>query len=414
MGQNKKDSIKLSLSSNQSELDAKQQRIWDNLQDVESIPTQVFYNAIKAKAICVQLSREACVLICKQVLNRKSVVQIRLAKTPDSEDLEQEWYEIISTRVANIKNHQGHTFLIELHFRQYVHPEQGVPRILNPELFIAKTIRKPPCTLSSLIPRYVVCPLCQSENVVYWKLRVKSILTGQNIFGIPVYLKAIKDFDFCNYNFLRVLVCPQCLFATDSWFLFKKDYQDIPSIRWESYLQAFTKKWTGQYSQRESQIQGIQENLFSDQRDLQSAVCAYQFAIEAHTLCFELSQNIKEKRKLIFLLLIRAELFMEQGSKKEAEADLRTTLNLLKEILPELNPASYMRATLLVALIHLYFQELEKFGEYMTFLVNFNHDHRIHPASAVGKVFRSCMDRLNQAYEDKESFNSKTLKSFRM
>ena len=359
--------------------------------------------------VCFQLSYENCTIFSKRIINHKSVVQIKLMKSCETHQ-EPEWYDFIPAKVNQAKKLKDHLFIIKLKFWQMPSDLQGVPQILNPELFQVKEKRILECSKNSLLGEYLQCPICLSQDVAYWKLRVKSIRTGRNIFGVPIYLDALSGFDFCNYNLLKVITCPQCFFSSHVSLLFRANSEALSQVD----TGEFTRRWSAKHNQRSEQIHPIKDSLFSDQRTVEAAIVAYQLALETHELCYDISQDISEKRKIVALLLFRAEIYMENGNREEAEADLKFILGILEEIWRKLDESPTIRAALLLSLIYLYFQEMPAFSKYMTFLLNFNSERKIAPDSPVGKVLKSCIDSLNKAYEYRDSFDAKKLKKFQI
>lgn len=137
----------------------------------------------------------------------------------------------------------------------------------------------------SLLSAQVFCPF--HEQVIPFagfSLRSGRVEVTQNLFDLPVYLKAIGQSHYCNYHLVQVTVCPQCLFASNSPDLFlrpvDRQRQRGPAMR-EKILQVVQAD-----SQRRRRLaQELSPTFFSEQRTLEQALLSLNLALDSsHSL----------------------------------------------------------------------------------------------------------------------------------
>ncbi len=372
---------------------------------------QIIVNNYTDNVACGNVSSSGCLLFHSRIINPKTLVTIRFYSNTDTKGSHELYDPIMGiVRWHRPSKSNPHMVMIGVQFKHRVSEYHGVPQLLNPEFFAKKQIKKLTSAHNALMGRYVNCYVCGHREISQWKLRAKSMLTQKNIFGVPLYVSPIQGYDYCDFNLLQITVCPNCYFASHVPDYFQRNPEDTSPFDSRPFYQ----EWKTTIENREKALQEYQDGFFSDIRSCDQAIFSYKLAIESHDLLGKVSEDYTEYRKSVSLLMFQAELYMSRGIRNLAEGNLRKALEQLETIFPHLQAEMIIRSALLIALIRLYFGEMKPFGEYMTFLANYNKDGKISPRSPEGKMLKSCNDTLSKAYENRESFNHNKLKNFQM
>lgn len=367
---------------------------------------QMITNNFTDNVVCLDLSMTGGMLLIGNVMNPKTWVTLRFYGSPGS-DGTHELFDGVRACIKWYRWKEKGKSLIGVEFASKPNEHHGIPQLLNPDAY-TKVKKKLATSNNSLMGRYVRCYVCGHEDTKQWKLRTKTMITKNNIFGIPTYTQPMPGKHHCDYNLLRVTVCPKCYFASNHLDYFQGNREDACPFP----VGPFYKKWMENVEERGHFVEQHKGGLFSDIRSLEQALIAYNLAIDTHELLASQSDHYNEQRTVVSQLLFQAELYMSRGDRNIAESNLKRAEALLEETFGHLKKEAILRAALLICLINLYFQDMKKFGGYMTFLVNYNKDGKIHPRSDEGKVLKHCLDAMNKAYEYREDLTRNKLKNF--
>ncbi len=378
----------------------------DPRQNVRAI-VQLMGPNYKDNVVCQNISVNGCMVLINTVLNPRTLINLRFyGKKTDGGD-GHELYDMLTGKVQWYRRTGRNKGVIGIEFTSKANENHGVLQLLDPARFV-KEVKRLKSASSSLMGSYVKCYVCGQKDIHQWKLRAKSMLSTTNIFGVPVYTEPLANKDFCDFNLLRVTVCPNCFFASGLPNYFQKTFEDTSPFN----SGVFYKPWMSTLDDRKKKATPHKGALFSDTRGVEQALVAYDLSIETHELMVELTGSYDESRNTIMLLMFQAEIYMSTGNRSAAEGNLSKALNKLEKIFGHLEKEAIIRAALLLCLIHLYFKNMKEFGSYMTFMVNYNQDGKVSPDSTEGKVLKQCQDTLNKAYEYREELNKDKLSNF--
>ncbi|MBF0289105.1 MAG: DUF2225 domain-containing protein [SAR324 cluster bacterium] len=356
--------------------------------------------------ICQNISIHGCMVLINTVLNPHTLVNLRFygKKTGgDGHDL----YDMLTGKIKWYRRTGRNKGVIGVEFTNPANENHGIIQILDPGRFV-KEVKRLHSKSNSVMGSYVKCYVCGHKEVHQWKLRAKSMLSATNIFGIPVYTEPLVNKDFCDFNMLRVTVCPSCFFASGRPDYFQKTLED--TCPFDSGT--FYKQWMSTLEDRKKIAGRHKDALFSDTRGAEQALAAYDLAIASHSLMVELTGSYEESRNIIMLGMLQAEIYMSTGDRKSAENNLSKALTTLEKIFGHLEGEAIIRAALLLCLIYLYFKNMKEFGSYMSFLFNYDQDGKVDPNSSEGKVLKQCKDTLNKSYEYRDELNKDKLSNF--
>ncbi len=267
---------------------------------------------------------------------------------------------------------------------------------------------------NSIQVRKVQCFVCGSgKDLPLFQLRHLSQKTSQNIFGTPIFLGANEGFDPIDFNRIKVVVCPACLFASpkkEHFIRQKKDQtpEELSDPR-------FKGEWIRQVLEREEQIEPYKKQISTIQRSLPAAIACYDLAIDAVRHYHAHLPKESNQGQLINLYLTLAELKMQAGLREEAENDLRLAMDLAKQIyLKGRAPQLVLRCARLLLISALYFEDEKNIGEYMNFF------HRYKTDKAEGfklqdrQEFMKLYQEVSGIFSQRERYKKSALKGFKL
>jgi len=357
----------------------------------------------------LELTDTRCVIRNNRAVIPGALVSIHLEK-PDEFG---EHYISFSGKVVGQRQDKWdeNNYLIRIEFQQKLADAHGVLQILHPERYQSKGDERLEATLSSLIGKYVACFGCGKDNLPFWKLRSRCMVTENNLFGIPKYIKPARDVDFCDYNLLEVTTCPHCGFSSNSMKLFKiPDAFDVPFD-----TGAFRKGWEEKIQPLKEKMQGMLEGFTSEERTLDQSLLSYDLGIATYEHLIT-TQKDEERpdysRKIASFYMIQAEILMENGQRDKALANLQKAVDTLSPVFEELDGVSSLRACSLIFTILVFQKNYQKAGMYMKFMDRYNADETLEPGSAEFKTYMSCSMALQKTYEDREEYSFEKMSTF--
>jgi len=205
-----------------------------------------------------------------------------------------------------------------------------------------------------------------------------------NLFGVPRYLEAYPGCDFCDFNLIRVVVCPCCFFASNDINEFDRISTGSKEKSASFGASAISKQWLEKKDERKNLVADCLPHFFDEERSLKQAILAYQLAIISSDEIFKIDEgrrprlrNYNSARKSTYFLFVKAELLMRNSEVNEAENTLKEVIRRLEFIFPMLTNEFSIRSAYLLGLLNVYFGEYRQAGKYLIFLNEYNKNDSI-------------------------------------
>ncbi len=273
--------------------------------------------------------------------------------------------------------------------------------------------------LNSVSVTPVRCHMCSQKKIPFWSLQNRTMLSKTNIFGVSSYTEAMPRRDFCDFNLIRVIVCPKCFFASSDILDFKKENGSQGFSRAPFDKKAISKQWDKGISARKKLVAPHLDGFFDDERNLEQALLSYDLAIITGDEMFKSDEMLDPKRrkyhlarKAIYYMMTKAELLINNENTAAAEKILQDVIIRLETIFPYLQHEPSIRAGFLLGMLSLYFEDYLKLGQYLTFLREFNKDGKIAEDSEEYKTLSTSLKKLDEAYQNRAEYSKTNLTRF--
>jgi len=312
-------------------------------------------------------------------------------------------------------------FYVKIKFNNAVKVNQGVVQLiqLRKNTKEIKEDASIPVCKNSLRVVSVSCRMCSQKRIPFLVLQSRSMLTKANIFEVPSYVEAIPGRDFCDYNLIRVTVCPSCYFASSYEIDFEKESGKKNQLKAPFNKEAIVEQWMKSTSERKKLVETNLTGFFDENRNLKQALISYDLAIMTNDAIFKVEEvkdirrrNYNTARKSIFYQMFKAELLMANNQPGEAQKLLKEAAFRLEEIFPYLNNEPCIRAGFLLGMLNLYFEEYRKVGQYLTFLKSFNQDDILNEGSEEYKTLMTNSKKLDEAFQNRAEYSKSKLTRF--
>ncbi len=248
------------------------------------------------------------------------------------------------------------SYLIHAEFQQRLGSRHGLREFWNPALSkqdSAKGYGIVEPGDGSLIGRYVGCPACTEPGLTFWHLRTNTMHRGENLFGVPHYHASFPGYDFCDFNLLRVTVCPRCFFASAR----EKDFLQSPGENAHFDVHRFNRHWESQFKRLKHELHNFPQSFGKVHRKPEHAVQAYEIAVGTMRTLNRLHENEEFLWEIVRLRLIQAEMSMQLKRRDEAQKQLKDALELLKAGNSKFSDEREIQVLLSKFLLHNYFRE---------------------------------------------------------
>jgi hypothetical protein len=359
---------------------------------------------------CFGFSESECMLFSNRQVNPLARLNLKLYKQSGNQNF---YLPFIAEALwcRAMKSGAG-KYVIKAGFNKPISIEQGASLVFasSEEDEIKKTFEP---MYNCMLGYYVTCRACGEKNIPFWHLRSRTLHSKNNLFGIPVFDKAIGDKEFCDYNLYQVSICPSCLFASNQIDTFKRQDKSIGVSQFDP--RRFSPHWQSSLAKRKKLVGEDNSWLYSKERELRQAIITYELAGETHRQLGLLGDDVEQanhQRKVISFLLIRAELLMTSGSRDLAKSLLITVLEKLEKIFPNLEKEGAIRAAQLFVMISIYFKEYEKVGEYLNYLNNYSKLNPVTNGSVEAKTLGVALQQTADAWQEREKLGFDSLENF--
>lgn len=323
--------------------------------------------------------------------------------------------------VTKRNHHDAPIYDVTLTFQGTITASHGVAQMLEPP---PKTKHQhAEATLDNqnksifIIP--VTCHLCGQKQIPFRALQRHTIAGSSNIFGVQQFKEALPGKEYCNYNLLRVTVCPACFFASgyaDDFIRESKTVKEIPEPFDKEPILA---QWNASISARKNVIASKLDGFFSENRSLEQAVLAYDLAVISSNEILKTEQKKNERvrnyavaLKSVFYRLIKAEVLMSNKKTAEAENLLIDAQQYLTEIFPYLKRDASIKAAFLMAMLGLYFETPKAVADNIQFLQQYDKTNKVRFGTEEHKTLLSSLKKISAAYQSRGEFSRKKLKGF--
>lgn len=321
----------------------------------------------------------------------------------------------VQRSVASKKD--ANTFMVRSEFQHKITPSHGVLQILFPDKYKAgneqeeeATEKKLKATNNSLMGKYVQCFVCGAQDIPYWHLRSKSMMSKANTVGTMTYTKPTPGKDHCDYNLIQVIVCPHCFFASNDVNYFQSETN--PQCPFD--VDAFKKTWMENQSERQKKMEGKAKGFSSETRSEDQAILSYHYAIESHRNLAHLIEGYEHPRKIASLQMLQAELLMNTGEREAAENNLKQVLSGLEPVFTRMEGETIIRMASLLALIKLYFKDYQALSQYMGFLTNYDPEEKLAATSPEAKALKTALHTVKNAFENRKAYGYDKLETFHL
>ncbi|MGA1644873.1 MAG: DUF2225 domain-containing protein [bacterium] len=355
------------------------------------------------------LSESRCTFRNPRAMVPNMPVYIQISKSGS----EEEFYDRVEGRVTGQRHEKWDekSVSIRVDIVQRLGDQHGILQILFPDRYEVTTVndRLTP-KKSSLTGRIVNCFACGNDKVHFWSLRARSMITKQNIFGIPKYLSPSGSMDFCDFNLLDVTSCTSCGFSTNILENFRSQSNRNAPFNVEQFQEGWEERM-------QSSLEKIKDPaaFMSEERDLEMALLSYDLAIETHKRLSEVADTpYANVRKMASLNMVKAEMLSEAGRIDEAKAALKKVIEWLEPIFEQLDKEEIIKACLLLFRLKVYFKDFQGAGGLMKFMDNYDTEGKLNQESEEFKVLSVSQQALKKCYDDREEYSEDKLKTFHL
>ena len=329
----------------------------------------------------------------------------------------------VKVLVESIKQKVGDVGVVyaKLRFQGMVNASQGIVQLMHSITQAAAKKPKPekkPINNSLRIDN-VSCPLCHQDSIVFRSLEKRSMTIKTNIFGVPKYLEPYSGKHFCDFNLIRVIVCPSCFFSSNDSSEFVRTSREGEVKLLSFNPSTILKPWMETVDERRKIVANFLTDFFEEERSLKQAIRSYQLAVISSDKIFQIdenrsprSRNLNPARKSIYYLFVKAELLMKNSQIKEAEDALKDIIRRFEFLFPLSDKEFSIRTAYLLGVLNIYFEDYRQAGKYRTFLTEYNKDDSIDTDSVEYKELTKSLKNINDVFQNREDFSRKSLKGF--
>jgi len=379
----------------------------------KKIPAQLTVGSKEIEVHCTGLTKNEVLIYAPQAVNPYARLSLKFyKKKADKENPEfletitgkSLWCRPIKSRFSN--------FVLKAEFQQTLNEYQGLNFVKGARGGDekAKSVLKP--SNSSLLGYFVECRVCGKKNIPFWLLRTKTMNTQNNIFGIPIYHKPKTGKEFCDFNLLQVVICPDCLFASNQMDHFKKQTGDKGQPPFDA--KSFKEDWNKGLPIRKQLVGKTSTWLSAEKRSIGQAISSYGLGLitSDHLAKIARDEPVDHQRRSISYLLIQAELSMNKGESEKARILTNDAEKRLEGVFAALSGAQSIRSAFVLALIKIYFKKYEEAGDYLNFVKNYDRSRPVTPGSPEYRVLNQVMRPLENAWQERAEYAHDILLDF--
>ena len=308
-----------------------------------------------------------------------------------------------------------------IRFKGTATAKHGIARILDQsrEKNASHTDAKPENQNKATFIISVTCPMCGHEHIPFRALQRRTMAGHSNIFGVQQFTEALPGKDYCNYNLIRVTVCPTCFFASGYADDFIKESRAVKNASNPFDVEPVIAQWDADVPKRKKLVESNLDGFFNETRTLQQALLSYDLAVLTSDVLLQAEQEKKERArnyeialKGVFYMMIKAELLMSNKKATEAEQTIKAALKKLEQIFPYLKRVSSIKAAFLMGMLGLYFESTKIVSDSYNFLQQYDKNNRVRFGTEEHKTLMTSLKKFKEAYQYRNDFSRKNLKGF--
>ncbi len=256
------------------------------------------------------------------------------------------------------------------------------------------------------------CYVCGSKlSVKFFQLKEKTQKPAHNIFGIPIYQFSADGFDPVDYNQCKVAVCHSCYFSSPQKEMFKLQNEDQPPNILKS--NEFREKWLAIKDQNKESLKDFISELSTINRSNRAVVASYEMAVKASTMLADINNSHEIAWHTTTLMLILAQVLMENERPDEADNLLRQIqircIELFKTVK---NRFITFRSGRLIVIISLYFGEKDTAANYYNFFSRFREKRFDSLRKEDQVLFQRVFGEIRRIMENPKAYEKLSLKGF--
>ncbi|MDH5218075.1 MAG: hypothetical protein OEX19_10290, partial [Gammaproteobacteria bacterium] len=249
------------------------------------------------KIIITDLSMNGCMARTSLSVNRQQVVTLQLFEARSDGKFAK--FTPISASIdatTRIKSSNSVSYEIKIKFNDAISVGHGVVQAMNqvnnqPEPGLennkqesGQTAPQPVDVSSknsnkSLFDIPVTCRMCGEKHIPFRSLQSRTMVSDANVFGVPQYKEALPGKEFCDYNLVRITVCPSCYFSSGDVGDFQKESRSTKDDTAPFDREHVIAQWNATTSQREEVIDSSKDGFFDENRNLEQSLLSYDLAV---------------------------------------------------------------------------------------------------------------------------------------
>lgn len=267
---------------------------------------------------------------------------------------------------------------------------------------------------TSVFKHKVSCFVCQSTDVtVAYRLKSKSQIPTNNIFGISVFRKSAPGFDFINFNMVRIVTCPKCYFASGDMTLFQLKPAD--KVPYPLSNRKIAREWLKKNEEYKAFFKDVQTDLYAIKRSITTSIKSYQQAIKTIEFIIRFEKDDTLYWKLSSLHLILAEILMTNKDNKGAEAHVNIARDLAITIFKKAsNNMITFKCARLIFMVSLFHDDKQTAIQYLDFLEKTKATKADMLDKNPHRLLLQTCNEMKNAYENRSNYLKKELNGFQL
>ncbi len=267
---------------------------------------------------------------------------------------------------------------------------------------------------NSILNRDLECYICESSTKVKgFQLKPHSQEPNRNIFGITTYLESLGGQDYIDFNLIKVLVCPNCFFASVEKDMFRKNSNDPAPKALKNQL--FKTLWLRDADQRKSKFKDHMEEISSIKRTLPTVIKTYKLAIKVYRVLGKMNQDQSFDWQVVTLLLTLSEILMSNGKEKKANEYLEQARVAADDLFKNAsNNLIAIRSARLLFFIALYHNDIRVAGPFVDYVrrLYLDNSDSLNPAELT--VLKKVYGETKQALKNRADYRQERLYGFHL
>tara|TARA_B100000700_G_C15044946_1_gene857398 strand:+ start:421 stop:1977 length:1557 start_codon:yes stop_codon:yes gene_type:complete len=313
-----------------------------------------------------------------------------------------------------IKFDEG-SYVVRAHFEQRLSESHGILQIIHPENYaVVSDGGFFETEKNSLMGSFLRCYICDNPKIKFYVLHSKSMITESNIFGVSSYIRPSGKLKFCDFNLVQVASCSECGFSSND----KEHFKRLKTSSDNFSVEEFKNGWEEKISPFLKKAKDSGESFFGENRNQEQGIISYDLAISTFDQMAGIFKDDQKKssalRKQASMLMIQAELLMENKQRDLAEKNLKKVSEILEPIFEKLKSVDIIHVCLLLFQIKIYLNDLQSAAKYMKFLDNYDTEGKLEEGSEEFKALKVSSAKLKATFDDREILSKDKLNHFHL